>query len=407
MSNTKSKHFIPLTEFERAYTIIKPELNETRLIHSDYYSQLTGANVYFKPENLQRTGSYKIRGALFKISQLTDAQKACGIIAASAGNHAQGVALAAKQQGVKATIVMPESTPLLKINATKEHGAEVVLNGAVYDDAYQKAVELANEHGYTLVHPFDDTQIATGQGTLFFEIFEQLPEVDVLLVPIGGGGLAAGVSSLARLLKPEITIIGVEPSGAASMMEAFKQGRPTELSHVETIADGTAVRLVGKNVYPIAKEMLDDIITVDDIELVDAFLALVEKHKIVAENAGVLSVAALNKLDIKGKNVVSILSGGNIDVLTIAQMIQRGLMLRDRVFTFSIFLSNKPGELGNIASLVAQNQGNVIKLDHNQFASMDRFSQVELQVTVETFGTEHKHRIVEALNQAGYNIRLL
>lgn len=398
---------IPLAEFQRAYDIIKPELIETRLIHSDYYSNLTGATVYFKPENLQRTGSYKIRGSLFKISELSDVQKRAGIIAASAGNHAQGVARAAKQYGVKATIVMPESTPLLKINATKEFGADVILSGAIYDDAYNTATELAEKHGYTLVHPFDDLQIATGQGTLFFEIFEQLPKIDVLLVPIGGGGLAAGVASLARLLKPDIQIIGVEPSGAASMVEAIKTGKPTALPFVETIADGTAVRLVGHNVYPIAKAMLDDIVTVDDIELVDAFLALVEKHKIVAENAGVLSVAALSKCNLQGKNVVSILSGGNIDVLTIAQMIQRGLMLRDRVFTFSVFLSNKPGELVNIASLIAQNQGNVIKLDHNQFASMDRFSQVELQVTVEAFGSEHKDRILNALAQAGYHIRLV
>lgn len=404
---TQTNQTIALSEFKRAYEIIKPELIETRLIHSDYYSQLTRANVYFKPENLQRTGSYKIRGSLFKISQLTDAQKACGIIAASAGNHAQGVARAAKQYGVKAIIVMPESTPLLKINATKEYGAEVILSGAIYDDAYNKALELSEKEGYTLVHPFDDLQIATGQGTLFFEIIEQLPTIDVLLVPIGGGGLAAGVATLARLLKPNIQIIGVEPSGAASMLAAIQSGKPTALPLVETIADGTAVRLVGKHVYPLAHAMLDDIITVDDIELVDAFLALVEKHKIVAENAGVLSVAALKKLNIEGKNVVSILSGGNIDVLTIAQMIQRGLMLRDRVFTFSVFLSNKPGELVNIASLIAENQGNVIKLDHNQFASMDRFSQVELQVTVEAFGSEHKKRITTALEDAGYNIRLL
>ncbi len=399
-----SQFAISLEEFAKAAAVIKPTLFKTTLIPSECYSKATGGNVYFKPENLQRTGSYKVRGALYKISQMTPEQKAHGLIAASAGNHAQGVAFAAHQEGIKAVIVMPESTPLLKINETKSHGAEVILSGIVYDDAYEKACELAQEHGYTLVHPFDDLEIATGQGTMFYEIFDELPNIDTLIVPIGGAGLITGITMLAKQLKPDVHIIGVEPSGAASMFAAKAAGRPVPLPVVDTIADGTAVRKVGEKVFPVVADYIDEIVTVHDVDLVDAFLTLVEKHKIVVENAGLLSVAALHKLNLKGKNVVSILSGGNIDVLTISQMIQRGLMLRERVFTFSIFLSNKPGELVRIASIVAKEQGNVIKLDHNQFSSMDRFSQVELVVTVEVFGPEHKDRIIKALEQAGHSI---
>ncbi|MGL5041843.1 MAG: threonine ammonia-lyase [Culicoidibacterales bacterium] len=398
---------IPLSEFRRAAQTIAPFLRKTHLLLSDYYSTLTGGEIYFKPENLQRTGSYKVRGALFKISQMSAAQKAKGLIAASAGNHAQGVAYAAQLEGISATIVMPENTPLLKINETKNHGANVVLSGSVFDEAYEHACQLAKTTGATLVHPFDDMQIATGQGTMVFEILEQLPEIDILIVPIGGGGLITGVSMLAKLLKPTIEIIGVEPSGAASMHAAIAAGCPVELQHVETIADGTAVKKVGTKTFAHAKNYIDRLVCVDDVELVDAFLTLIEKHKIVVENAGLLSVAALNKIDVTGKKVVSILSGGNIDVLTISQMIQRGLMLRNRVFTFSIFLSNKPGELVNISSIVANASGNVIKLDHNQFSSMDRFSQVELIVTVETFGDAHKNEIVKALIDAGYSIQIV
>lgn len=398
---------ITIDQFKQAHKIIKPILEETRLIHSPYYSEMTSANVYFKPENLQRTGSYKVRGSFYKLSMLTEKERTCGIIAASAGNHAQGVAFAAKELGIKAVIVMPETTPLLKINATKNFGAEVVLFGRIYDDAAAHAEMLSKKHNYTIIHPFNDIEVATGQGTQFFEIFEQLPEIDILLVPIGGGGLISGVATLAKQIKPDIKIIGVEPSGAASMVVAFKEGAPTKLKHVDTIADGTAVALVGDCVFPLAQKFCDKIVTVDDIELIDAFLALIEKHKIVVETSGVLSVAALNKIDIKGKNIVSILSGGNIDVLTISQMISRGLMLRDRMFTFSVQLSNKPGELVNISSIVANNNGNVIKLEHNQFASMDRFSQVELIVTVEAFGTEHKELILAALRNENYPITLI
>lgn len=399
-----SQFAITLAEFAKAEAVIKPTLFETTLIPSECYSKATAGNIYFKPENLQRTGSYKVRGALYKIHQMTAAQKAKGLIAASAGNHAQGVAFAANQEGIKAIIVMPESTPLLKINETKSHGAEVILSGTVYDDAYETACRLAEEHGYTLVHPFDDLEIATGQGTMFYEIIAELPNIDTLIVPIGGGGLITGITMLAKQLKPDIQIVGVEPSGAASMHAACDAGKPVNLAVVETIADGTAVRKVGEKVFPVVSEYIDQLITVNDVDLVDAFLTLIEKHKIVVENAGLLSVAALHKLDLKGKNVVSILSGGNIDVLTISQMIQRGLMLRERLFTFSIFLSNKPGELVKIATIVAKEQGNVIKLDHNQFSSMDRFSQVELVVTVEVFGPDHKDRIVSALRDAGYSI---
>lgn len=395
---------IPLESFHKAYDIIQDSLNDTRLIKSDYYSQLTKGQIYFKPENLQKTGSYKVRGALYKMSQMTLDQKAKGLIAASAGNHAQGVAFAAQKEGIAATIVMPKTTPLLKINETKSYGAHVILAGEVYDDAYHLALQLSKEHDYTLLHPFDDLDIATGQGTMFLEIIEQLPDIDVLLVPIGGGGLIAGIAMLAKQMKPDIVIIGVEPSGAASMSEALKHGCPCPLACLDTIAEGTAVKQVGSNVFPVVAQYVDDIILVDDIELVDAFLSLIEKHKIVVENAGLLSVAALNKVALTDKNVVSILSGGNIDVLTMSQMIQRGLLLRDRLLTFSVQLSNKPGELAHISELIAMEQGNVIKLEHNQFSSMDRFSQVELIVTIETFGTDHKYSIIQTLANAGYPI---
>ncbi len=380
---------------------------KTKLLHSDVFSDECGNDVYIKPENLQITGSFKVRGAYNKISKLTTEEKACGVIAASAGNHAQGVALAAKRLGIKAVIVMPKHTPLIKVNATKQYGAEVVLHGEIYDEAYQKAVDLQKEKGYVFVHPFDDEDVIEGQGTIALEVLDELPNADVLLVPIGGGGLVAGVAAAAKLKNSQIKIIGVEPEGAASAIAALKADHPVPLQEVSTIADGTAVRLIGSTTLEYIKEYVDEIVTVSDYELMEAFLLLVEKHKLVAENAGILSLAGLKKLKCCGKKVVSILSGGNIDVLTISSMINKGLVVRGRIFTFSVNLPDKPGQLVAVSELLAEEDANVIKLEHNQFKNLDRFHEVELQVTVETNGEEHIRKIIKEFDKHGYTITRL
>lgn len=396
-----------LEKFEEASELVKKVTNPTKLVYSEYLSEETGGKIYLKPENMQHTGAYKIRGAYYKISTLTEEEKAKGLITASAGNHAQGVAYAAKLFGCKATIVMPTVTPLIKVNRTKNLGADVVLYGDVYDDACNRAYELAEEHGYTFVHPFDDLEVATGQGSIAMEIVQELPTVDYIIVPVGGGGLVAGVSTLAKMLNPKIKVIGVEPSEAASMKAALKAGEPVTLPSANTIADGTAVKRVGSLTFEYAKKNVDQILTVDDDELIGAFLDMVENHKMVVENSGLLSVAALRQLDLKGKKAVCILSGGNMDVITMASIVQHGLIQRDRVFTVSVLLPDKPGELAKVATLMAEEQGNVIKLEHNQFVSINRNAAVELRITVEAFGTDHKNRIVEALKEAGYRPKLV
>ena len=358
----EEEKMLTLEKFEEASEVVRRVTLETKLVYSDYFSQQTGAKVFFKPENLQFTGAYKVRGAYYKMSTLTEEERAKGVITASAGNHAQGVAYAAKCYGAKATIVMPTTTPLIKVNRTKGYGAEVVLYGDVYDEACAKAYELAEEHGYTFVHPFDDLTVATGQGTIAMEIVKELPLVDYILVPIGGGGLATGVSTLAKLLNPKIKVIGVEPANANCMQESIKNGKVTTLPSVNTIADGTAVKTPGTKIFPYIQKNLDDIITVEDAELVGAFLDMVENHKLIVENSGLLTVAALKHLDLKGKKVVSILSGGNMDVITMSSVVQQGLILRDRIFTVSVLLPDKPGELSKVAAVVAKEHGNVIKL---------------------------------------------
>ena len=352
---------------------------------------------------MQFTGAYKVRGAYYKISTLTDEERAKGLITASAGNHAQGVAYAAKCYGCKAVIVMPTTTPLIKVNRTKSYGAEVVLYGDVYDEAY----ELAEKEGYTFIHPFDDLAVATGQGTIAMEIFKELPLVEYILVPIGGGGLATGVSTLAKLLNPKIKVIGVEPAGANCMQESFKNGKVTTLPSVNTIADGTAVKTPGSNIFPYIKKNLDDIITVEDDELIVAFLDMVENHKMIVENSGLLTVAALKHLGVKDKRVVSILSGGNMDVITMSSVVQQGLIFRDRIFTVSVLLPDKPGELAKVSQTLADVQGNVIKLEHNQFVTTNRSAAVELRITLECFGTEHKEQIIAALEKKGYKPRIV
>ena len=396
------KNMLTLPAFEAACEAVKKVTQETGLIYSKYFSDHTGNKIYFKPENMQLTGAYKLRGAYYTIGTLTEEERQRGLITASAGNHAQGVAYAAQCYGVKAVIVMPTTTPLIKVERTKAYGAEVVLYGDVYDQACEKAYELAAEHGYTFIHPFDDLRVATGQGTIAMEVIQDLPLVDYILVPIGGGGLATGVSTLAKMLKNNIKVIGVEPSGAACMKASLENGKVTTVSPVNTIADGTAVQTPGTKIFPYIQKNLDGIITVDDEELVVAFLDMVENHKMIVENSGLLTVAALKHLDVKGKKVVSILSGGNMDVITMSSVVQNGLIARDRIFTISVLLPDKPGELVRVSQVIADKRGNVIKLDHNQFFITNRSAAVELKITLEAFGTEHKKEIIQALEEAGY-----
>ena len=397
-----SKDYLTIEAFEEASEKVKEVIKETKLIYSDFFSGLCGNQVYLKPENMQRTGAYKIRGAYYRISRLSEEERGKGVITASAGNHAQGVAFAASSFGCKAVIVMPTTTPLIKVNRTKALGAEVILHGDVYDDACAEALRLAEEEGYTFVHPFDDPGVATGQGSIAMEIFKELPLVDYILVPVGGGGLATGVSVLAKLMHPKVKVIGVEPEGAACLTESFKKGKVVTLKSASTIADGTAVKTPGKEIFPYLQKNLDEVITVPDSDLVMAFLDMVENHKMIVENSGLLTVAALKKLKCRDKKVVSILSGGNMDVITMSSVVQQGLILRDRIFTVSVLLPDKPGELERVAGTIARVNGNVIKLEHNQFVNTNRSAQVELRITLECFGTEHKEQILSALDKNGY-----
>mgnify|MGYP001417472907 FL=1 len=398
---------LTLEKFEEASEIVKKVINPTKLIYSDYFSNQTGAKVYLKPENMQFTGAYKLRGAYYKISTMSEEARAKGLITASAGNHAQGVAYAAKAYGCHATIVMPTTTPLIKVNRTKGYGAEVILYGDVYDDACEYAYKLAEEKGYTFVHPFDDLDVATGQGTIAMEIVQELPTVDYILVPIGGGGLITGISTLAKMLNPKIKVIGVEPAGAASMTAALEKGEVVQLDSANTIADGTAVKAAGYQNLPYVQENVDQIILIDDTELIGAFLDMVENHKMVVENSGLLSVAALKHLDCKGKKVVSVLSGGNMDVITMSSIVQMGLMQRDRIFSVSVLLPDKPGELARVADVIAEVKGNIIELEHNQFVTTNRSAAVELRITMEAFGTEHKNDILKVLEDNHFRPKLI
>ncbi len=398
---------LTLEKFEEASEVVKKVTQETKLVYSDFYSAQTGGKVYLKPENMQFTGAYKLRGAYYKLSTLSDQEREKGLITASAGNHAQGVAYAARCYGVRAVIVMPTTTPLIKVNRTKGYGAEVVLVGDVYDEACEHALELAAKNGYTFIHPFDDPAVATGQGTIAMEILKELPLVDYILVPVGGGGLATGVSTLAKLLNPKIKVVGVEPAGAACLKESIRQGRVVTLPQVSTIADGTAVKTPGSNIFPYLSQNLDDIITVEDEELVGAFLDMVENHKMIVENSGLLAAAALKHLDLRGRRAVAILSGGNMDVITMSSVVQQGLIMRDRIFTVSVLLPDKPGELSRVADVIAKRNGNVIKLEHNQFVSINRNAAVELRITLEAFGTEHKNQIMDALKENGYQPKVV
>ena len=398
---------LTLATFEEAAKKVKEVTQETKLIYSHHFSKETGNEVYLKPENMQRTGAYKVRGAYYKISTLTDEERSHGLITASAGNHAQGVAYAARKYGVPATIVMPTTTPLIKVERTKEQGAEVVLAGDVYDEAYEHALKLAEERSLTFIHPFNDPILAAGQGSIAMEIVQELPLVDIILVPIGGGGLATGVSTLAKMLNPRISVIGVEPAGAACMKASLEAGHVVKLPSVNTIADGTAVLEPGDQIFPYIQENINDIITVEDDELIVAFLDMVESHKMIVENSGLLTVAALKHLNVEGKKIVSILSGGNMDVITMSSVVQHGLIQRDRIFTVSVLLPDRPGELVRVAQTIADCNGNVVRLDHNQFVTANRNAAVELRVTIEAFGTDHKNKIVHALEEKGFRPKLI
>lgn len=394
---------LTLEAFEEASIKVKEVTQETKLVESPYLTAATGNRVWLKPESMQRTGAYKVRGAYYKISTLTPEELSRGIITASAGNHAQGVAFAATRAGAKSIVVMPTTTPLIKVERTKDYGAEVVLHGDVYDEACEYAMHLAETEGYTFIHPFNDPVVATGQGTIAMEIVQELPLVDTILVPIGGGGLSCGVSTFAKLYNPKIRVIGVEPAGAACMKASVEAGHVVKLPAASTIADGTAVLEPGDLVYPYVRDNVDEIITVEDEELIVSFLDMVENHKMVVENSGLLTVAALKHLPPENKRVVSILSGGNMDVITMSSVVQHGLIQRGRIFTVCVLLPDRPGMLLSVASIIARENGNVIKLEHNQFVSTNRNAAVELRVTVEAFGEDHKRQIVDALEAGGFD----
>ena len=402
-----SDTYFTASRFEEAVDIVSQAVQETKLVFSDYLSRQSGAKVYLKPENMQFTGAYKLRGAYYKISTLSEEEREKGLITASAGNHAQGVAHAARRFGVRAIIVMPTTTPLIKVNRTKDLGAQVILSGDLYDESCQTALAMAAAEGYSFIHPFDDLAIVTGQGTVMMEIYKELPLVDIVLVPVGGGGLATGVAALAKLLNPKIRVIGVEPAGANALQESLRAGQLVSIESANTIADGAAVRTPGTIIFPYLQKYLDDCITVEDEELVASFLDMVENHKMVVENTGLLAVAALKHLDVKGKRIAAILTGGNMDVITMSSVVQRGLIIRDRIFTVSVLLPDKPGELTRVSDVIAKQNGNVIKLEHNQFVSINRSAAVELRITLEAYGSEHKNEIITALEGGGYKPRVV
>lgn len=405
LNERKKVNYQKCMNFSAARETLRPVIRETPLIYSEVFSEECGNRVFIKPENLQVTGAFKIRGAYNKISQLSETEKSKGVIASSAGNHAQGVALASKLLGVRATIVMPKTTPIIKVEATRSHGANVVLAGDCYDEAYEEALRLQKEQDSIFIHPFDDLVVIEGQGTIGVEIFEELNDVDVVLVPIGGGGLISGIALAMKALKPSIKIIGVEPEGAMAMKSSVNEDKVVCLSHVDTIADGVAVKRPGDLTFDIIREYVDEIVTVSDREIMEAFLMMLEKHKLIAENSGAVSLAGLKRLQMFNKNVVCVVSGGNIDVVTVSTMINKGLVSRGRLFCFSVELPDKPGELLRISEVLARLNANVIGLDHNQFKNTDRFMNVELEVTCETSGHAHIEEIQCELARMGYKVR--
>ncbi|WP_297687620.1 threonine ammonia-lyase [uncultured Anaerococcus sp.] len=389
-------------DFEKARARVSEVTNPTHLIYSEVFSQESNNNVYIKPENLQKTGSFKLRGAYNKLSKLDKEAAAKGIITASAGNHAQGVAFSAKKLGMKAVICMPEHTPMIKVDGTLKYGAEVVLYGASFDECKDHALKLAEEKGYTFIPPFDDLDVIEGQGTIGLEIVDELKYVDYVIVPVGGGGLISGVAKCIKQISPLIKVIGVEPYSARSMKESIKKGEIVTLEGVDTIADGTAVARVGDLNYEICKDVVDDWITVTDEEILMAFIKLIEKHKLIAEPSGILPLAALEKLNFFNKNVVCLVSGGNIDMSFISQLINKGLYEIGQIARIDVEIANIPGKLNEILTLITSTKANIISIEHDGFKAASRFKNINVELTLETNGKDHVKKIREAIERKGY-----
>ncbi len=395
---------LTLDKIYHAGYVLKNVIRKTDLIHAPKINP--ESDIYLKTENLQITGSFKVRGAYYKISQLSDDEKAKGVIACSAGNHAQGVALAASKNGIKSLICLPDGAPISKVEATKSYGADVCLVNGVYDDAYNKAIQLRDEKGYTFIHPFDDENVIAGQGTIGLELLDQLPDIDAIIVPIGGGGLISGVAFAAKMLKPEIKIYGVQASGAPSMLVSMESGKIECLDSVSTIADGIKVKEPGVNTFDCCQKYVDEIVTVTDDEILSAILALIEQHKLIAEGAGAVSVAAamFNKVPIKGKKTVCLVSGGNIDVTILSRVIKRGLLKSGRSDSINIELMDKPGQLRDVSRIIAELGGNVVAIHHERASEGSDINGCYLRIVLETRNFEHKMSIRKALADAGFKI---
>lgn len=395
---------LTLDKIYHASYVLKNVIRKTDLIHAPKINP--ESEIYLKTENLQITGSFKVRGAYYKISQLSDEEKAKGVIACSAGNHAQGVALAAAKNGIKSLICLPDGAPISKVEATKSYGAEVCLVEGVYDDAYNKALQLKDEKGYTFIHPFDDENVIAGQGTIGLELLDQLPDIDAIIVPIGGGGLISGVAFAAKQLKPDIKIYGVQASGAPSMVVSLESGKIECLDDVSTIADGIKVKEPGVNTFDLCRKYVDEIVTVTDDEISSAILALIEQHKLIAEGAGAVSVAAamFNKVPIKGKRTVCLVSGGNIDVTILSRVIKRGLLKSGRSDSINIELMDKPGQLRDVSRIIAELGGNVVAIHHERASEGSDINGCYLRIVLETRNFEHKMSIRKALADAGFKI---
>lgn len=393
-----------ISEIFNAAAVLKGVARKTDIIPAPRIT--TDCQLFLKTENLQLTGSFKLRGAYYKISQLSDDEKARGVIACSAGNHAQGVALGATHNGIKALICLPAGAPISKVEATKGYGAEVCLVPGVYDDAYAKAVELQKEHGYTFVHPFDDELVIAGQGTIGLEVLEQLPDVDAVVVPIGGGGLISGVAFAIKTLRPDVKVYGVQAAGAPSMEQSIHQGKPVHLDSVSTIADGIAVKQPGENTFELCRKYVDEVVTVNDDETAAAILALMERQKVVAEGAGAVAVAAVmfHKLPVDGKKVVCIVSGGNIDVNTLNRVITRGLAKSGRNYTFIIDLFDKPGQLSGVLHAIADQGANVISVTHERANVTTEINGCTIRLEIETRDAAHIDQIRDTLTAAGFHV---
>lgn len=395
---------LTLDKIYQASFALKTVIRRTDLISAPNINP--DSHIYLKPENLQITGSFKVRGACFKISQLTEEEKAKGVVACSAGNHAQGVALAATTHGIKSLICLPDNAPISKIEATKWYGADVCLVEGVYDDAYQKALKLRDEKGYTFVHPFDDEDVIAGQGTIGLELLEQLPDLDAVIVPIGGGGLISGVAFAIKQLNPNVKIYGVQASGAPSMLNSIEHNKIERMGFVRTIADGIAVKEPGEHTFEYCKKYVDEIVTVNDDEISTAILALIEQHKLIAEGAGAVAVAAamFNKVPIKGKKAICLVSGGNIDVTILSRVIGRGLQKSGRSYTMTIELVDKPGQLQHVSEIIARTGANVVSVHHERVSHTADINGCYLRLEMETRNQEHIDQIQYTLTAAGYKI---